>query len=94
MTSVCDVNNIAVKKLKAVTFYRTSRKQTVTKDFNVKFYNLLKTFEKKTGIPCLLNTSLNIKSPIVYTPDDALKLFSNSKLDLLIIQNYIFYKKV
>ena len=47
MTSVCDVNNIAVKKLKAVTFYRTSRKQTVTKDFNVKFYNLLKTFEKK-----------------------------------------------
>ena len=94
MTSVCDVNNIAVKKLKAVTYYRTSRKQTVTKDFNVKFYNLLKTFEKKTGIPCLLNTSLNIKSPIVYTPDDALKLFSNSKLDLLIIQNYIFYKKV
>lgn len=94
MTSVCDVNNYAVKKLKAVTHYGTSRKQTVTKKFNIKFYNLLKAFEKKTGIPCLLNTSLNIKSPIVYTPDDAIELFLSSKLDMMIIQNYIFFKKI
>ena len=93
MTSVCDVNNIALKKLKAVTHFKTSRKQSVTKALNTKFFNLLKTYEKISGIPCLLNTSLNIKAPIVYTPDDALSLFSNSQLDILVIQKYIFYKK-
>ena len=50
----------------------TSRVQTVSKDDNPNFYNLINEFYKKTGCPMLLNTSLNIKGmPIVNTHNDA-----------------------
>ena len=64
----------------------TCRHQTVTYESNPKYYELISAFEKKTGCPILLNTSLNIGGkPIAGTPEDA----DVSGLDALIIGNQI-----
>jgi hypothetical protein len=66
----------------------TARIQTVNKQFNEKFYNLINEFYKITGIPMLLNTSFNCQEPIVETPEDAIKTFNRTALDILVINNY------
>lgn len=69
------------------------RIQTVTEDWNPKFYRLLQEFKKLTGISVLLNTSFNRKGmPIVETPDEALQFFYSSKLDCLTIHDYVVEK--
>lgn len=70
----------------------TARIQTVNKDFNEKFYNLIYEFYKITGIPMLLNTSFNCQEPIVETPEDAIRTFNKTDLDLLVINDYIIRK--
>jgi carbamoyltransferase len=70
----------------------TARIQTVNKDFNEKFYNLIYEFYKITGVPMLLNTSFNCQEPIVETPEDAIKTFNKTDLDLLVINDYIIRK--
>jgi predicted NodU family carbamoyl transferase len=71
----------------------TSRVQTVTSGWNEKFYTLLKEFMALTGLPLLLNTSLNRKGmPIVETPPEAISFFFESALDYLVIDNYIIGK--
>jgi carbamoyltransferase len=70
----------------------TARIQTVNKNFNEKFYNLIYEFYKITGVPMLLNTSFNCQEPIVETPEDAIKTFSRTDLDLLVINDYIIRK--
>ena len=72
----------------------TCRVQTVTKDSNKRFYNLLKMMYEKTNNPVLLNTSFNIKGqPIVNSPEDAIKCFLKYKIDFLFIGDYILQKK-
>lgn len=62
----------------------TSRIQTVTKDQNYHFYNLIKAFYLKTNIPMLLNTSFNLGGrPLVETLDDAIHTLSNSEIEYL-----------
>ena len=71
----------------------SSRVQTVTKENNLKFYNLLQSFFDLTGIPVLLNTSFNIKGqPIVNTPQEAIKTFLTTKIDVLVIEDFILGK--
>ena len=70
----------------------TARIQTVTKDFNEKYYNVINAFYKHTGIPMLLNTSFNCQEPIVETPEDAVNTFKKCGLDILVIDNYIIRK--
>lgn len=71
----------------------TTRPQTVTKESNPIFWQLLEKVGKLTGIPSLLNTSFNKLSPIVETPEDALNtLYYCKGLDHLVIGNYIVYK--
>jgi carbamoyltransferase len=70
----------------------TARIQTVNKDFNEKFYNLIYEFYKITGVPMLLNTSFNCQEPIVETPEDAIRTFNKTDLDLLVINDYIIRK--
>jgi predicted NodU family carbamoyl transferase len=71
----------------------TSRIQTVTPDWNSKFYQLLVEFKKLTGVSLLLNTSLNRKGmTIVETPNEALDFFYSCKLDFLVMGNYIVGK--
>ena len=70
----------------------TARIQTVNKEFNEHYYNLINEFYKLTGVPMLLNTSFNCQEPIVETPEDAIKTFNKCGLDLLIINNYVVTK--
>jgi carbamoyltransferase len=70
----------------------TARIQTVTKEFNEKYYNLINAFYKITGIPILLNTSFNCQEPIVETPENAIETFKKCGLDLLVINDWIIRK--
>lgn len=70
----------------------TARIQTVSKDLNQHYYNLINEFYKITGIPILLNTSFNCQEPIVETPKDALNTFLNTELDILVLNNWIIKK--
>lgn len=79
----------------AVVFIDSSvRIQSVEKEYNKDFYNVIKAFNKETGVPIVLNTSFNMSGdPIVCTPEDAIKTFIKSKLDFLAIENYLVKKK-
>ncbi len=70
----------------------TARIQTVNREFNEKFYDLINEFYKITGIPMLLNTSFNCREPIVETPQDAIRTWKKTELDILVINNYVLEK--
>ena len=72
----------------------TSRIQLVSRKTDKKFYRLLKEFKKQTGVPVLLNTSFNIQEPIVCSPQDAINTFKRSKMDHLVIDNFIVNKRL
>jgi len=72
----------------------TSRIQTVTEHYNGNYYKVVKEFEKLTGVPLLLNTSFNLAGePIVETPEDAISTFLRTKMDYLVLENFILSKK-
>ena len=72
----------------------SSRIQTVSKKTNFRFYNLIKTFYKKTNCPILINTSFNIRGePIVSSIYDSFNCFMGTNLDILVCENFILYKK-
>ena len=71
----------------------TARLHTVSRSRHALFYALLRAFQKKTGIPILVNTSFNVRGePIVCTPDDALGCFLRTDIDYLIIGRCIIAK--
>ena len=82
------------KRFPAITHVdNTSRIQTVSQEQNERFFNLLRTFDKLTGCPLLLNTSFNVMGePIVCSPADAISTFQNSGIDILVMNNYIIRK--
>lgn len=72
----------------------TTRIQSVSKKKNQKYYTLISMFYKKTGIPGLLNTSLNIKGePLIESPAQALSFFLKQPIDFLVLENHILLKK-
>jgi carbamoyltransferase len=72
----------------------TARIQTVSQNTNPIFYALIDTFFKLTGVPVLVNTSFNVRGePIVESPKDAFRCFMGTKLDLLIVNNCILWKR-
>jgi len=71
----------------------SARVQTVDKSWNPKFYDLIKHFEDLSGIAVLLNTSLNRRGmPIVETPYEAIQLFKETALDILVMENSLLEK--
>ena len=86
--------NIKRSSIPAVTHVDYSaRIQTVNKKTNIKFYNLIKSFKKKTGCPVIVNTSFNVRGePIVNTPTDAFNCFMGTNLDKLVIGNFYLDK--
>ncbi len=86
--------NIKKSEIPAVTHVDyTSRIQTVTKKTNLKYYNLINDFYKKTNCPILINTSFNVRGePIVNSPADAFNCFMGTELDNLVIGNYFLEK--
>ena len=71
----------------------SARVQTVRREHNPRFYDLLAEFEKLTGVPVLVNTSFNIKGePIVETPQDAMNCFIYTGIDYLALHNTLVAK--
>lgn len=71
----------------------TGRLQTVTEELNPRYYRLIRRFHRKTGVPILLNTSLNVMGkPIVHSPEDALTVFATTGLDLLVVESFVIAK--
>ena len=72
----------------------SARIQTVHKETNIKYYNLIKKFKEITGCPVLVNTSFNVRGePIVCTITDAFKCFMGTNLDILVCENFILHKE-
>lgn len=71
----------------------TGRLQTVSKKTNPEYWKLIKEFENITGVPVVLNTSFNENEPIVNTPEEAINCFLRTKMDVLVIEDYIIYKE-
>lgn len=67
----------------------TARVQTVTREANPRFYDLLATFGRLTGVPVLLNTSFNVQEPIVCTPEEAVRCFQRTQVDWLVLGNLL-----
>ncbi len=67
----------------------TGRLQTVQREDNPRYYQLIDTFYRKTGVPVLLNTSFNENEPIVNTPEHALECFLRTEMDMLVLENYV-----
>lgn len=72
----------------------TSRVQTVTEKSNPLYYKLLKEVGRLTGLPVVLNTSFNLKDQtITLTPAQAIQRFINSDIDVLVINNFLIFKR-
>ena len=99
--SVNDENLFGIEKLNvkrssipAITHVDYSaRIQTVHKETNPKYYDLLKEFKKITNCPVLVNTSFNVRGePIVCSIEDAFNCFMGTNLDILVIEDFILFK--
>jgi carbamoyltransferase len=67
----------------------TGRLQTVERETNPAYWNLIRNFEKLTGVPVLLNTSFNDNEPVVCQPEQAIDCFRRTQMDLLVLGNYV-----
>ena len=70
----------------------TGRLQSVAREENPLYYDLIKTFQKKTGTPVVLNTSFNENEPIVCAPREAIDCFSRTRMDVLAIGPFLALK--
>ena len=86
--------NVKRSTLPAITHVDYSaRVQTVHKETNLKYFNLINKFNELTGCPVLVNTSFNIRGePIVCTVSDAFRCFMGTNLDVLVCENFIMLK--
>lgn len=83
------------KEIPAVTHVDgTGRLQSVSKETNPLYWNLINTFANRTGVPLLLNTSLNENEPIVRTPEEAIQCFLRTKMDALVLGNYYIQRNL
>ena len=90
-----DKLNVVRSNIPAVTHIDYSaRVQTVRKETNPTYYDLIARFHGLTGCPVLVNTSFNVRSePIVCTPEDAFRCFMGTEIDLLVVGNAILWKE-
>ncbi len=72
----------------------SARVQTVHRETNPLYHELITRFHALTGCPVLVNTSFNVRSePIVCTPEDAFRCFMGTEIDLLVVGNAVLYKQ-
>ena len=90
-----DKLNIKRSSIPAITHVDYSaRIQTVHKETNSRYYDLLKEFKKNTNCPVLVNTSFNVRGePIVCSVTDAFNCFMGTNLDILVIEDFILFKE-
>ena len=70
----------------------TGRLQTVTREENPMYYDLISAFHRKTGLPVILNTSFNENEPIVCSPEEAIDCFQRTRMDVLAIGSFLAVK--
>ncbi|MDH5732116.1 MAG: hypothetical protein OEZ58_24290, partial [Gammaproteobacteria bacterium] len=87
--------NVARSEIPAVTHVDYSaRIQTVHKETNPRYYNLIKSFKDKTECPIVVNTSFNVRGePIVCTPEDAFRCFMGTDIEMLVVGNCVLKKE-
>ena len=72
----------------------SARYQSVTKENNFRFYSIIESFYKRTGVPVLLNTSFNgPREPIIETPSEAINALFSCNLDFLVVGNYLISRR-
>jgi carbamoyltransferase len=96
MEFVVPATKLGARKAKAVVHVDGSaRIQTVERADNEPFWKIIEAFRQRTGVPIVLNTSFNVRGePIVCTPDDAIRCFLSTNIDLLVIEGYMVAKRV
>jgi carbamoyltransferase len=70
----------------------SGRLQTVSRKTNPLYWELIRAFEKQTGVPVLLNTSFNENEPIVHRPEEALDCFLRTQMDVLVMDHWVLEK--
>ncbi|MEK9627424.1 MAG: carbamoyltransferase [Nitrospinota bacterium] len=90
-----DLLNVPRSQIPAITHVDYSaRIQTVHKDTNKRYYDLISEFEKETQCPVLINTSFNVRGePIVCNPEHAFLCFMRTEMDILVLENFVLDKK-
>ena len=90
MLLACDVRPEVARRIPAVVHADgTSRIQTVRAETNPLFHRLIAQFERRTGVPLVLNTSFNDSEPIVCSPEDALRTFGSTHIDALWLGDFV-----
>ena len=86
--------NVPRSSLPAITHVDYSaRLQTIHRETNPRFHNLLQKFDDQTGCPVLVNTSFNVRGePIVESPEDAYRCFMRTEMDYLVMENVLLAK--
>lgn len=94
MLMVYPFKNKGIKEVPAVVHVdQSGRLETLIRKDNPKYYDLVKSYYKKTKIPIIINTSFNVRGePIVCTPKDAINCFLATDIDYLVIDNYLVRK--
>jgi carbamoyltransferase len=87
--------NVPRSTIPAVTHVDYSaRLQTVTRETNPAYYDILHAFYRRTGCPVVVNTSFNVRGePIVCTPEDAYRCFMRTNMDALVLEQYVLEKE-
>jgi carbamoyltransferase len=76
-----------------VHFDGSARVQTVQREHNPSFWKVIDAFQRRTNVPIVLNTSFNVRGePIVCTPEDAIRCFLSTNIDLLALEDYLVTK--
>ncbi|HEY5446206.1 MAG TPA: carbamoyltransferase C-terminal domain-containing protein, partial [Pyrinomonadaceae bacterium] len=87
--------NVKRSEIPAVTHVDYSaRIQTVRRETNPLYWDILEAFRQRTGCPVLVNTSFNVRGePIVCSPADSYRCFMRTEMDYLVLENFILDKK-
>jgi carbamoyltransferase len=89
MLLVLPLRDEKAHQIPAVNHLGTGRLQTVRREWNARYYDLVNKFGQATGVPVLMNTSFNLRGePIVASPANALNTFFKSGIDVLVLENY------
>jgi carbamoyltransferase len=87
--------NVPRSSIPAITHVDYSaRVQTVSRETNPRYYNLIAAFRRRTGCPTIVNTSFNVRGePIVCSPQDAYRCFMRTEMDVLVLENQLLLKQ-
>ncbi|MFB0564172.1 MAG: carbamoyltransferase [Candidatus Aminicenantaceae bacterium] len=93
MLLVLPLKEAKAETINAVNHMGTGRLQTIRREWNPRYYDIVKKFGEATGVPVLLNTSFNLRGePIVNSPDNAFNTFRKSGFDVLVLEKFMIRK--